>query len=160
MGEEVMAGTPKRRELREEIEKRGGMEWIFSRIENGATITELCREMGREHQRDWLVRWCNKPEYKQRYEEAKRNSAGAVEDRIVDIINTTTPENAQAARVQIDGLKWVTVMRDREKYGEKQQSLVQVNIGQLALDSLRKRSVEAVTITPQIEANKEEGSEN
>lgn len=143
--------SPKVNELFREIDKRGGMEWVLERIADGDGPTQICREIGREHQRSWLTQRLNSPEYKERYQEAKRRSADALADRIMDVVNTTTPETAQAARTQISALQWMAMKRNREEYGDQATPLVQLNFGQQALDALRKRVV-TTTITPQLEA--------
>lgn len=142
---------PEIKALFDAIDEKGGMDWVLECVENGLGVTQICREVGREHQRAWLSRKLNTEEYKQRYLEAKKRSADAIAERIMDVVNETTPDNAQAQRVKAENLRWYAIIRDREQYGEKAQPLVQVSVQTLALDALRKRAVN-VDITPQIEA--------
>lgn len=147
---------PRLKEIAKAIEARGGIDWIMSEVENGNSLTRITRELGLEPaQRTWISTIVNSPEHKERYLEAKRKSAEVIEEKIADIVDTTTPENAQASRVQIDGLKWLAIIRDREQYGDKQGPLIQINNGMEMLNAMRKRTVD---ITPQIEAAKDENN--
>lgn len=144
--------SPKVNELFREIDKRGGMEWVLEQIELGLGPTQICRAIGREHQRSWLNQRLNSPEYKERYQEAKRRSADAIADRIMDVVNTTTPETAQAARTQISALQWMAMKRNREEYGDQHLPLVQLNIGEQFKEAMQKYRKRVVEITPQLEA--------
>lgn len=53
-------------------------------------------------------------------------------------------EEVQAAKVRIDTRKWVASIQDPEKYAKKDAAQVNISIGTLHLDALRRRQVSPI----------------
>jgi hypothetical protein len=58
-------------------------------------------------------------EFSTQYARAREEQADAMDDEILDTARSTTNENAQAARVQIDAFKWRAARLAPKKYGDK-----------------------------------------
>jgi len=51
---------------------------------------------------------------------------------------------AQVAKLRVDTRRWLASKQAPDEYGDKQQPLVNIDLGSMALDALRKRSIVSV----------------
>lgn len=96
---------------------------IFRRISDGESIRSICKD-------DWLPSWTtvNKrlavdAEFATRYARAREDQADKIFDEILEIVDSTNPENAQVARLRMDARKWMAGKLRPKVYGEKSTSV-------------------------------------
>lgn len=92
---------------------------IFKRISDGESIRSICKD-------DWLPSWTtvNKrlavdAEFATRYARAREDQADKIFDEILEIVDSTNPENVQVARLRMDARKWMAGKLRPKVYGEK-----------------------------------------
>lgn len=138
-----MAGHPKRNALIAQIEAMpGGWNDVLEAIADGATLRMLGEKFNVS--RSFIYRVIvEEPEREKLYQEALRMRADAMIDESIDIadtINPSLPADAQKAKLRIELRKWLAAV-DNARYQRAEQRLnVNVNIGQLHLDALRRRA--------------------
>lgn len=132
-----MAGNPILRAAVATIEAKGGYQRICERIADGETMTDIAREygIGRSVMQDWFKR---DPARREALRRARETAASALADQALTIADTTDAQNVQVAKLRIETRRWLASRMDPEQYGERPTTAVQVNIGALHLDSLRK----------------------
>lgn len=141
-----MASNPKFRALVAKIEAMpGGWQDIFDAIADGATYRMLAIKFGVS--RAFMHRVVTQDdERRQRAEEAYRLRADAMVDEsleIADNVNVNLPADVQAAKLKIDLRRWLAAV-DNSRYQRAERAMqVNVNIGQLHLDALRRRVITA-----------------
>lgn len=147
-----MASNPKFLALVAKIEAMpGGWDDIFEAIADGATY----RMLGQKFQvsRSFIHRVVvHDPERRKRAEEAYEMRAHAMIDESIEIadnVNVNLPADVQAAKLKIDLRKWLAAV-DNARYQRAEAKInLNVTLGQLHLDALKRRSIEAkVTAGP------------
>lgn len=134
------------------IAQAGGEYGILTQIAAGTTIKKIADEL--KIQRPRLVQWLNEnPVRAQSYKKASTESAGALADEAVQIIDTVATENAavQKAREQVNTRKWLAAIRDRSTFAEKNAAELNISIGALHLDALRKLGGPHIPSQPALE---------
>lgn len=108
------------------------MEEIVAQVSSGKLLSRVMREKG------WspylTYRYINQTaERRARYEAAKKLSAAALAGEAMDIADASDgallPHQVTAAKLRVDTRKWAAALMNREEYGEKAQSSVNVQIG-------------------------------
>lgn len=129
-----------RQALMRRIEDVGGVEALLVRYAEGDSLQQLASHFGcRPAQISALLR---APEWKDTYEHAKKLKAELSIDRGMEAVKYASPETAAVAKLQWEAGKWLAGKLDVEAYGEKQQALVNINMGSLHLDALRTLNLE------------------
>lgn len=139
-----MAGQKKTNRLVDALEMLGGEELVFPLVAEGNTLAAVLRIIQREHpdelgelSRQVLSTWCNRPQRKQAYIEARREGAAAFAESSVELTDRATPDTAYLAKLQSDNRRWYAGKLDHEAWGDKTAAGVQVNIGQMHLDAVK-----------------------
>lgn len=131
-----MPGRPKLRALLAGIESVGGLPEILDRIASGRTMASIARDIGSTP--NMLGDWLNDdPARRADYLRARGASALALAEQALEISDGSSIEGVQVSRLQVDTRKWLASKYDAATYGDKHTG-VQINIGQLHLDALRK----------------------
>lgn len=142
----MMAGKALRKRLFEEIEARGGAEYLRDYIAEGGTVLDLADELGCS--RTYLSRHLNDhPKYKAALDEARRENADKladealkIADALVDVADITK-EDIAVAKERIDVRKWLATVNHPDRYQQnKNGPTITLNINALHLDALRKVS--------------------
>src|SRR4051812_35000371 len=95
---------------------------ILDRLAQGESLTEICRGKAMPH-RVTVLRWMEKdPAFRNAYAHARELCGDAAAERAVREGLAATPENAQAARVRFDALRWWASKLAPKVYGEKIQN--------------------------------------
>lgn len=124
-----------RKALLRRIEDVGGMEALLVRFAEGDTLQKLATHFGcRPSQISAMLR---APAWKDKYEEAKKLKAELAIDRGMQAVRQATPETASVAKLQWDAERWLAGKLDVDAYGEKPQTAIQFNLGDLHLTALR-----------------------
>jgi hypothetical protein len=126
------------------IHAMGGEGWVWEQLTQGVTVTSLCQGLGVSV--DSFNRWVRRGgEARQAaLSRARADAAHTLVDESLAIADETqyaeSNVQVQAAKLRAD-MRWkVAAAWNKAEYGQ-QQAQVQVNIGDLALDALRKRTV-------------------
>jgi hypothetical protein len=81
-----MAGRPLRKRILNEIQEKGGADYLFEEIASGKTITELAKEYGCNRQ--YLSTTINNvPEYSQALSKARQEAADALVEQGLTMVD-------------------------------------------------------------------------
>jgi hypothetical protein len=72
---------------------------------------------------------------------ARTRGGRSLAEQTLEIADTATPQEAQVAKLRVDTRRWLASKQAPDEYGDKQQPLVNIDLGSMALDALRKRSI-------------------
>lgn len=98
----------------EEIEER-----ILAGLIDGMSMVQICEQEGMPNRRT-VMRWMEADEgFASRCARAREMQADFMDDKIIELIETVTPENATAARVKLAALQWRASKLAPKKYGDK-----------------------------------------
>lgn len=154
-----MAGRPKQRRVREELESRAvielgegatALEYVVDVLENGGTFEDLSRDLSAT-MREKISRTLTSrtahalsPDATQAIEAAMREGASALAEQTLTIARDAEPTtgSVQQAKLQIATHTWLAERRHPEKWGPKPAVQV-MSIGQLHLAALMKHSLPA-----------------
>jgi AraC-like DNA-binding protein len=158
-----MAGKALKRRLLAEIAERGGPEYVRDYLAAGGTILDLSNELGCS--RTYLSRHLNaQEEYRPMIAEGRREQADALAEEALQIADSladadgVTREVIAVAKERIDVRKWLATVNNPDRYQiNKGGPQVQINIGQLHLDALRKYRDGGITIDGQAQEAPGEG---
>lgn len=147
-----MPGSPQKRQAIQTIEERGGYLPICRRIADGETLADVARDYNTSRSviQQWFAR---DPERREALRRARVLAASAFADQAITIADTADAQNVQVAKLRIETRRWLASRMDPEQYGERPTTAVQVNIGALHLDSLRK-----VNTTPELTVSASEST--
>jgi len=152
-----MAGHPIKRAMLAALQDRGGLDWVLGRVANGDTMWSIAEDLGCT--RNVLADWLNyDTERKALYYSARAASAAAHAERALEIADKTSETGTSKARLQVETRQWLAGVYDREQFAQQQKHGVQINIGTLHLDALR-RVAESDINTVEINATPTKQSE-
>lgn len=132
-----MAGSPKKRALKDTIDKLG-VDAIFTRIASGETVAAIAQSIGTSA--PMLSAVINRPEHSEAYARARERRAANHAERIETLADRVEAGDIdpQAARVSIDARKWIAARLDPNRWQESKAPLVNIQLTDLHLGSLRK----------------------
>lgn len=125
----------------------GGVDAILDRVANGETMMDIAASLSRSegfgaHSPVMLSNWLREdPQRAERLLQARARAASSLAEQSLVIADSATPEGVQVARLQVDVRKWLASKYDPNTFGDK-QAAVEINIGQLHVDALRKVNAE------------------
>lgn len=94
-------------------------EMICARLADGASLRQIC-EADEMPNRSTVLRWLSADaDFATKYACAREHQADAMDDKILQVADDCTTENAAAARVKIDAYKWRASKLAPKKYGDK-----------------------------------------
>lgn len=151
-----MAGRPKLLALEAKIAAMpGGWDDIFEAIEDGATYRMLAAKFGVS--RSFMHFAVTHDDARRaRAEEAYKVRADAMMEEsleLADAVNVNLPAAVQKAKLQIELRQWLAAV-DNARYKKAAQVEVNLTIGQLHLDALRRRTLPAQASQPAFPAPK------
>ena len=122
------------------IHKFGGEDAILEFIASGGTISALCKVLGVGN--TTFDRWVERGGEARMaaYARARVRAGQSLAEQTIDIADAASPQEAQVAKLRVDTRRWLA-SKMNEEYGDKQQPLVNIDLGSMALDALRKRSI-------------------
>jgi hypothetical protein len=94
-------------------------EFICNDLASGKSLRQICEAPdmpGRRTVLDWLELF---PDFRAKYARAREAQADVMDEKILEVAEACTNENAQAARVKIDAYKWRASKLAPKKYGDK-----------------------------------------
>jgi len=125
------------------IHKLGGEDAAFEFIANGGTVAALCRTLGVGAAT--FDRWLDRGGEARRksYAQARVRGGQSLAEETIEIADAATPQEAAVAKLRVDTRRWLAGKLNDE-YSDKQQPLVNIDLGSMALDALRHRVVTPV----------------
>ena len=122
------------------IHAMGGAEWVWDQLGSGVLVTAICDMLGVSTHS--LHRWVERGGEARAALYARAREAGAhtLAEQTISIADMATKEDVQVAKLRSDNRWRMASKLNADAYGDK-QAQINVNIGDLALDALRKRSV-------------------
>lgn len=136
-----MAGKALRRKILADVEKKGGVDYLFEQIASGNTLTKMAVEYGCSRQ--YLGSSLNKvPEYEKAMNEARRHAADALVEQgltmVDDLDGGSTSSEIAATREKVQWRKFMASSYNQDRYGTRPQTNVNISVGDMHLDALRK----------------------
>ena len=129
-----MAGTPKRRKdvafLNEMPE-----EMIFSMVESGKSIGDICIELGIGKRA--LDDWIEENDYSAMITRARVRAADLMACDTIKIADSMADSNPQRDVQRIRTRQWLAERWDQKTYGLQKQAQVTINMQDLRIDALR-----------------------
>ena len=126
--------------VNKKIHAFGGEVAIVDRLSQGETVLGLARTLGISHTAfyDWVDR--GGEARTAALARARARGGQSLAEETLEIADSATPQEAQVAKLRVDTRRWLA-SKMNEEYGDKQQALVNIDLGSMALDALRKRSI-------------------
>jgi len=131
-------------DVNKKIHQFGGEVAIVDRLSQGETVLGLARTLGISHTAfyDWVDR--GGEARAAALARARARGGQSLAEQTLDIADSASPQEAQVAKLRVDTRRWLA-SKMNEEYGDKQQPLVNIDLGSMALDALRKRSIDTHT---------------
>ena len=127
-------------DVNKKIHQFGGELAIVDRLSQGETVLGLARTLGISHTA--LYDWVDRGGEARAAALARARARGgqSLAEQTLEIADSASPQEAQVAKLRVDTRRWLA-SKMNEDYGDKQQPLVNIDLGSMALDALRKRSI-------------------
>ena len=127
-------------DVNKKIHQFGGELAIFDKLSQGETVLSLARTIGISHTAfyDWIDR--GGEARADALARARARGGQSLAEQTLEIADQASPQEAQVAKLRVDTRRWLASKMAPDEYGDKQQPLVNIDLGSLALDALRKRS--------------------
>ena len=151
----AIAAANKRAAIVAAVAAYGGREAILDDIRGGAFVTDiaadLCRRSGQQVTPKVLGSWLNSsPEWRAELAAARKDAADALVEQAVVLVDGASEDrdSIAKAKAQADLRQWLASKYNRPMYGNDAAAnvQVQVNMGDMHLDALRRREVPVVRI--------------
>jgi hypothetical protein len=131
-------------QVNKKIHAFGGEVAIVDKLSQGETVLGLARTLGISHTAfyDWVDR--GGEARAAALARARARGGQSLAEETLEIADSATPQEAQVAKLRVDTRRWLA-SKMNEEYSDKQQPLVNIDLGSMALDALRKRSLDMNT---------------
>jgi len=128
-------------EVNKKIHRFGGELAIFDKLSQGETVLGVARALGISHTAfyAWIER--GGAERTDALARARTRGGQSLAEQTLDIADNATPQEAQVAKLRVDTRRWLASKMSPDEFGDRQQPLVSINMGEMALDALRKRTI-------------------
>lgn len=159
-GVEQMAGKPLKKRILDEIKQKGGADYLFEQIASGKTMTQLAKQYGCNRQ--YFSTSINTiPDYAKALVRARQEAADALVEQglemVDDLDGSSSNSEISATREKVQWRKFMAGSYNQERYGNRPQTNVNISIGDMHLDALRKfNSDVAANKTKTIDADYED----
>jgi len=130
-----MAGRPRTRKMLARIDACGG-DALLNRIAGGEPIKAVAESIGVSRQ--LLSGFLNSEQNRDGLRAAREQAAHVFAEEALTISDAATPQDVQVAKLRVDTRRWIASKWGRALYGDDRNPLVNINVAQLHLDSLRK----------------------
>jgi hypothetical protein len=121
----------------------GGESRIIDRIASGQTVVSLCEEIGITGGR--FYDWVNKSEERRAaLARAREVAAHTLVEQTALIVDAATPEDVAVAKLRAENRWRMAKAYNKADYAESSGPSVNISLGDLALDSLRKRPASVI----------------
>jgi hypothetical protein len=126
--------------INKKIHAFGGEAMVFDHISQGKTVDSVIKALGVSIGGfyKWIDRDAKRGELLTR---ARARGGQSLAEETLEIADSATPQEAQVAKLRVDTRRWLASKMAPDEYGDKQQPLVNIDLGSMALDALRKRNI-------------------
>ena len=132
-----MAGKALRRRILADVLSKGGAEYLFEQIASGNTLTALAKEY--DCSRQYLSTSLKTiPEYGQALSKARQEAADALVEQGLTMVDDLDGGSIAATREKVQWRKFMAGSYNQERYGNRPQTNVNISLGDMHLDALRK----------------------
>lgn len=126
--------------INKKIHAFGGEAMLFDHISQGKTIDSVIKSM--DISIGGFYKWIEKDAKRGELLARARTRGGrSLAEQTLEIADSASPQEAQVAKLRVDTRRWLASKQAPDEYGDKQQPLVSIDLGSMALDALRKRSI-------------------
>lgn len=133
-------------DVNKKIHAAGGEISILERLSQGETILGVARSLGVSHTGfyDWVER--GGEARTAALARARTRGGQSLAEQTIEIADAATPQDAQVAKLRVDTRRWMAAKMSPDVYGDKQQPLINIDLGSMALDALRKRVIDVTPV--------------
>jgi hypothetical protein len=136
-----MAGRKLRKSILDDIEKRGGAEFVYEHFASGKTMTQLADEY--DCRRQYMSTSLNTvPEYVEVLNRSRVDAADALVDQGLEMVDAlhgeSTSAEIAATREKVQWRKFMAGSYNQARYGNRPQTNVTISVSDMHLDALRK----------------------
>ena len=137
-----MAGKPLTRNIISHVTEQGGADWLYEQIASGVTVSQIAKQF--ECARGTMSRILNsRPEWVDAMVKARTEAADAYAEQGLEIVDAldkeSSPSAIAAAREQSQYRRFLAGAFNTDRYGTRAGVSVNINIGDLHLEALKKR---------------------
>ena len=126
--------------INKKIHAFGGEAMLFDHISQGKTIDSVIKSL--DISIGGFYKWIEKDAKRGELLARARTRGGrSLAEQTLEIADSASPQEAQVAKLRVDTRRWLASKQAPDEYGDKQQPLVSIDLGSMALDALRKRSI-------------------
>lgn len=150
-----MAGRKMAKRLLNDLKELGGTDYVLDYVGDAGTVAALAVRLNCS--RSFLSRVMNADEgYRAALREGRRIGADKLADDTLNIMDDLTEKegltsaDVQLAKERVNTRKWLAAMNNPERFAEKKQPDVVVNIGELHLGALKKLRAEMIDVSPKV----------
>jgi len=124
----------------------GGEAAVIESVASGCTISALCKGLGIAV--TTFDRWVDRGGEARRsaYAQARTRAAQSLAEQTIDIADAATVQEVQLAKLRSDNRWRMAAKLNPETYGDKQQPLISIDLGSMALDALRHRVIDVMPV--------------
>ena len=126
--------------INKKIHAFGGEAMLFDHISEGKTVNSVIKSL--DISIGGFYKWIEKDAKRGELLARARTRGGrSLAEQTIEIADSASPQEAQVAKLRVDTRRWLASKQAPDEYGDKQQPLVSIDLGSMALDALRKRSI-------------------
>jgi hypothetical protein len=124
------------------IHAHGGADWVWDQLGSGVLVMALCNQLGVSTSafHRWVAR--GGEERTALYTRAREASAHYLAEQTISIADEADRETVQVAKLRSDNRWRMAAKLNPDVYGDKQQPMINIDLGNITLDALRKRDVD------------------
>ena len=128
--------------INKKIHAFGGEAMLFDHITQGKTTDSVIKSL--DISIGGFYKWIEKDAKRGELLARARTRGGrSLAEQTLEIADAASPQEAQVAKLRVDTRRWLA-SKLSEEFSDKQQPLVNIDLGSMALDALRKRSIVSV----------------
>ena len=122
------------------IHAAGGPDWVWDKLGSGSLVMTVCQELGvsTSAMQRWIAR--GGAERIASYTRAREAGAHTLAEQTIAIADEADRETVQVAKLRSDNRWRMAAKLNPDVYGDKAAD-ININLGDIALDALRKRVV-------------------
>ena len=125
--------------INKKIHAFGGEAMLFDHISEGKTVNSVIKSL--DISIGGFYKWIEKDAQRGELLARARTRGGrSLAEQTLEIADSASPQEAQVAKLRVDTRRWLA-SKLSEEFSDKQQPLVNIDLGSMALDALRKRSM-------------------
>jgi hypothetical protein len=150
----LMPGRPKLTAFSKHVEENGGDEWVFGYVAEGLSMKKVAAKVGASS-RGLLYSWIDAGgEARKKALKVARaisahsiaEDAGEILDELADSLTPVTSADVSLASSRAKYRQWMAGMRNRDEYGDQSGVQINVSVGDMHLDALRRNGAAQIPV--------------